>query len=347
MSPTIRDVASKASVSFQLAAAVLGRRKYAHASESTRKRIFSAAEELGYVPNASARILRGKASKILGVLIDSRSSESMFSFLAEFEQTADAFGYRILTAQAHDNPEKLMSSYSFLKQNGVDGIISLSHDYSQLGCRLDQRFPDDPKIVFVFNTDERNPSAVDIDIKSAIVTAAEHLRSRGYCKTALVLHGNSDPDKQPASCRKRMEGFRLGCPDGQVFFLPTSVNELNALEKESCRLLREKLIPGRFDSVISVNDLTAVILMNQLLSQGIRIPQDFGVVGCDDLPIGACYPVKLTTIGYDREKMARSVLQLMMDKIAGNIQPARVTFPMELIIRESTNRQSERERSVR
>ena len=259
MSPTIRDVASKASVSFQLAAAVLGRRKYAHASESTRKRIISAAQELGYVPNASARILRGKASKILGVLIDSRSSESMFSFLAELEQTADAFGYRILTAQAHDNPEKLMSSYSFLKQNGVDGIISLSHDYSQLGCRLDQRLPDDPKIIFVFNTDEQNPSAVDIDIKSAVISVSEHLRSRGYRKTALVLHGNSDPDRQPASCRKRMDGFRSSCPEGQVFFLSSSVNALNSIEKEASRLLREKLIPGRFDSVIAVSAVLTVL----------------------------------------------------------------------------------------
>ena len=119
------------------------------------------------------------------------------------------------------------------------------------------------------------------------------------------------------------------------------------METEFDQLIREKLIPGRFDSAVALNDLCAVVLMNRLTAAGIRIPQDFGVVGCDDLPIGACYPVKLTTLGYDRKKLARSVLQIMMDKIAGNIQPARVTFPMELIIRESTNRQSERERSVR
>ena len=340
MSPTIRDVASKASVSFQLAAAVLGGRKYAHASESTRKRIFSAAEELGYVPNASARILRGKASKILGVLIDSRSSETMFSFLAELEQTADALGYRILTAQAHDNPEKLMSSYSFLKQNGVDGIISLSHDYSQLGCRLDRRLKDDPKIVFVLNTDEQNPSAVDVDIKGGIITAAEHLRRQGYRKTALLLHGNSDQGKQPLSCRKRMEGFRLGCPGGEVFFLPTLNADLTAQEKGNRDLVREKLIPGGFDSAIAVNDLLAVILMNQLSLAGVRIPQDFGVVGCDNLPIGACYPVKLTTLHYDRKDIARNVLAILQDKISGKSSPVRMNIPVELIVRESTNKNS-------
>ena len=338
MAVTIRDVAAEAGVSFQLVAAVLGGKKYAHASAVTRAKIQDAAGKLGYVPNASARILRGDASKIIGVLIDSRAPESMYGILAEIELAADALGYRILTAQAHDNPEKLMQSYYSLKQNGVDGIISFSHDYSQLGCRLDQRLKDDPKIVFVLNTDEQNPSAVDVDIKNGIITAAEHLRRQGYRKTALLLHGNSDQGKQPLSCRKRMEGFRRGCPDGQVFFLPACVNELTAIEKEASRLLQEKLIPGRFDSVIAVNDLTAVILMNQLLSEGIRIPQDFGVVGCDDLPIGAYYPVKLTTLGYDREKMARSAMDILIRKIAGNTGPVRMNFPMELIVRESTNR---------
>jgi LacI family transcriptional regulator len=343
MAVTVRDVAAEAGVSFQLVAAVLGGKKYAHASASTREKIRESARKLGYVPNASARILRGDASRIIGVLIDSRAPESMYGVLAEIEQRADELGYRILSAQAHDNPDKLLQAYYSLKQNGVDGIISFSHDYSQLGCRLDQRLKDDPKIVFVLNTDEQNPSAVDVDIRSGIITAAGHLRSQGYRKTALLLHGNSDHDKQPLSCRKRMEGFRLGCPDGKVFFLPTLNADLTEQEKGIRDLVREKLIPGGFDSAISVNDLLAVVLMNQLIHEGVRIPQDFGVVGCDNLPIGACYPVKLTTLYYDRKDIARNVLAILQDKIAGNTAPVRVDLPVELIVRESTDKNSRKE----
>ena len=106
----------------------LGGKKYAHASASTREKIQESARKLGYVPNASARILRGDASRIIGVLIDSRAPESMYGVLAEIEQRADELGYRILSAQAHDNPDKLLQAYYSLKQNGVDGIISFSHD---------------------------------------------------------------------------------------------------------------------------------------------------------------------------------------------------------------------------
>lgn len=338
MAVTIRDVAAEAGVSFQLVAAVLGEKKYAHASASTREKIREAARKLGYVPNVSARILRGDASKIIGVLIDSRAPESMYGVLAEIELAADALGYRILTAQAHDNPEKLMQSYYSLKQNGVDGIISFSHDYSQFGCRLDQRLREDPKIVFVLNTDEQNPSAVDVDIRNGIIAAAGHLRSQGYRKTALLLDANSDPDKQTLSCKKRLDGFRFECPDGEVFFLPNLDSDLIGLEKATGKLVRGKLIPGRFDSAIAINDLLAVILMNQLSHEGIRIPQDFGVVGCDNLPIGMFYPVKLTTLHYDRKDIARNVLAILQDKISGKTSPVRMNLPLELIVRESTNK---------
>ena len=338
---TIKDVAAEAEVSFQLAAAVLNNKKYARASEATRKKIMEASKRLGYVPNISARILRGNASKVLGVLIDSRAPEAMYGILAEIELAADALGYRILTAQSHDQPEKLLQSYYALKQNGVDGIISFSHDYSQFGYHLDQRLQDDPKIVFVLNTDEKqNTSAVDIDIRNGIVAAVEHLRNQGYQKTALLLFGKSLKGL-PMGCRKRLEGFRMGCPDGEVFLLKTSVSDIQKLEKECLQLIRKKLVPGGFDSVIALNDLSAVVLMNQLMAEGFRIPQDYGVIGCDNLPISLCHPVKLTTLHYDRQRIAQTALNLLLEKIGRKPGVIRIDHPMELIIRESTEKNTD------
>ena len=139
MSPTIRDVADLANVSFQLVSAVLAGKKYARASESTRKRIFESAEKLGYVPSVSARILKGGESKVLGVLVDSRAPSVVHSLLAEIEHVADLQGYRLLVAQAHDNPEKLLASFHSLKQYGVDGILSLAHDYPLLSGKLREK----------------------------------------------------------------------------------------------------------------------------------------------------------------------------------------------------------------
>ncbi|MBQ7207934.1 MAG: LacI family DNA-binding transcriptional regulator [Lentisphaeria bacterium] len=335
MAPTIRDVALKAGVSFQLAAAVLGGKTYARAAEPTRRKIFSAARELGYVPNVSARILRGNASKIIGVLIDSRAPESMYRNLAEVEQAADRLGYRILTAQAHDNPEKLLDAYRSLRQNGVDGIVSFAHDYSQLNCHLDARLKDDPKIVFVFNAGQPGCSSVDVDIVGAMTSAVAHLRANGYRKPALVLEERSD--RRTLSRQRRIDGFTRACPEGMILY-PERGNGADGLAAGCRNLVREVLIPRQFDAVIAQNDNLAAVLMKQLLSAGIRIPQDFGLIGWDNLLIGECLPVTLTSLYCDEKKVASSILKILLEKIAGDPEPVRVEFPMELVIRESSSR---------
>ena len=334
---TIRDVAAKAGVSFQLVSTVLGNKKYARASEATRKKIMDAVRDLGYVPNVSARVLRGDPSRIIGVLIDSRAPEALYGVLAEIEQAADELGYRILSAQAHDDPEKLLSAYRSLKQNGVDGILSFSHDYAQLNCHLDHQLRDDPKIVYVLNAPEGIGSSVDVDYLGGMTLAADHLRKNGYRKTALILLGGR-LENLPSSCSRRLSGFRTACPQGEVILLKSSLNDMTALEKEFRSLVRRKIIPGAFDSAIVQNDNFAAILMRHLLEAGVRIPGDFGLIGWDNLLIAECLPVPLTSLSYDRKELARTVLDILLKKINGNTEPVRTLFPMKLTPRESSRK---------
>lgn len=62
-----------------------------------------------------------------------------------------------------------------------------------------------------------------------------------------------------------------------------------------------------------------------------------------NLPIGACYPVKLTTLHYDRKDIARNVLAILQDKISGKSSPVRMNIPVKLIVRESTDKNSGKE----
>ena len=337
MFPTIRDVASRANVSFQLASGVLGHRSYVYASEATRKRIFEAAEELGYVPNTSARILRGGASKILGVLIDSRAPEVFYGILAEIEQAADKLGYRILSAQAHDNPEKLMTAYQSLRQNGVDGIISFVNDYPQLDCRLEPLLKNDPKIVSALNAGDNSPASVVVDIESGIAAAVQHLRERGYRKPALLLALPNRDGHLSFNCWRRLETFKTACPEGDALLLNAKTDPSDLFAQ--CRTaIRRKLLPGGFDSVIAQNDNLAAILMRQLLTEGIRIPDDFGLVGWDNLLIAECLPVSLTSLGCDWKNVAENVLKTLMKRMEGDRSTVKIRIPMSLIPRESTKK---------
>jgi len=335
--PTIRDVAGRAGVSFQLAAAVLGGKKYARAAEVTRKKITDAARDLGYVPNVSARVLRGDPSRLLGVLIDSRAPESMFSVLAELEQAAAEKGYRILIAQAHDNTGMLIQTCRSLRQNGVDGVISFSHDYAQLGWQLASELKDDTGIVYVLNAPEGIGSSVDVDYSRGLKLAVNHLRKNGYRRTALILQG-SRIENLPRSCARRLSGFQLACPEGEVILLKSPLNDLTALKKEFRSLVQKKLLPGPFDSAIVENDILAALLMKSLLARSIRIPRDFGLIGFDNLPIGECLPVNLSSLYYDKKALACTALDILLKKIDGNADPVRMLLPMKLISRESSGK---------
>ena len=94
------------------------------------------------------------------------------------------------------------------------------------------------------------------------------------------------------------------------------------------------------DAIIAQNDNLAAILMKELLAEGIRIPQDFGLIGFDNLMIGQCLPVPLSSLYYDRKELSDSVLKILLDKINGNIEPVQINCQMKFIPRESTSKKS-------
>ena len=340
---TLSDIANLAGVSKAAAGKVLnGSRSHIRVGRQTRERILEAARRLNYQPNVAASILAGGKSRLIGVLIDSRAPGSMYDVLAEVEHAADLLGYRILVAQAHDNPEKHLQAYYSLKQIGVDGIISFSHDYPELDSdfRLVRRLKDDPKIVFVRNILDPDVSAVDVDFHPGMKRAMDHLAANGYRKTALLLIRPASK-KLSVSCHRRIEAF-LGCrPEGEVLYLEKPEEDVSSLEKECARLIREKLLPGEFDSIIAVNDNLAILMMRALLAQGIRIPQDFGLVGFNNLPIDESLPITLSSLYYDRKELAESAFRILLDKIAGKTEPVRTLCEMKFAPRESSSKKKD------
>ena len=341
MSPTIRDVADLANVSFQLVSAVLAGKKYARASESTRKRIFESAEKLGYVPSVSARILKGGESKVLGVLVDSRAPSVVHSLLAEIEHVADLQGYRLLVAQAHDNPEKLLASFHSLKQYVVDCILSLAHDYPLLSGKLREKLLKEKNLVFVLNTEGEESCAVDVDIEEAMARAVKHLRTQQYRKAALLITRDEKKlEALSASCRKRVEGFRKCVPEGRILFVPDITLNEEAARKVCRRLAEKDLEKESIDCVIAQNDYMAALLMKELLQCGKKIPQEVGVIGWDNLFIGECTAVTLTTFHYDRKELAECAVQKLLSRIRGEEECGKICLKLKMTVRESTQRNS-------
>ena len=344
MSVTIRDVAERAHVSFQLVSAVLGGKRYARASAATRERIAQAVRELGYSANVSARILRGGASGVIGVLIDSEAPDATFLLLSELEHAAAVRGYRILITESHDSPAELVKAYHSFKQNAVDGIISLANDYPGIQPRMDEVLREEKKLLFVCGIRNRDCSWVDVDIADAIVKAVAHLRKEGCRNIAFLCHEQAPPS---ISIQQRISGFRSVLPEGPVLCLPQMLRiSLESILPHARALVRNKIVKQGIDGVIAQNDYYAALLEKELLRAGFHVPGDVAVVGCDNLPLCHCMPVSLSSISFDRDKMAEKCMEIILELIHGNPGPLHATFQPHLIIRESSRRKSLKKRSA-
>lgn len=90
-------------------------------------------------------------------------------------------------------------------------------------------------------------------------------------------------------------------------------------------------------ALVVANDLMALGAMQELKTNGIRIPQDISIVGLDDIAFAALSEPPLTTICSPRVEMGRRAIEALMTSIKiPNQRGMEIRIPTYLIIREST-----------
>jgi LacI family transcriptional regulator len=75
----------------------------------------------------------------------------------------------------------------------------------------------------------------------------------------------------------------------------------------------------------------------ELLTRGLRVPEDVAVVGFDDLPIGNSFTIGVTSYAYPAEGMAEQAVRLLRERRQDPTRPPiKVVVPGRLIVRAST-----------
>jgi len=120
--PTMSDVAKRAGVALSTVSYALNGTR--PVSTETRKRIFTAMDELGYRPHALARGLASKRSRIIALLFPTPERGLGFTELEFVTSAANAArdsGYNLLlwSSEIHDQDEM----YHLTRQGLVDGVV--------------------------------------------------------------------------------------------------------------------------------------------------------------------------------------------------------------------------------
>lgn len=320
---TLADVAARAGVSTALVSIVM--RDLPGASPANRTRIWQAATELGYRPDARARLLRSNRSKLIGVVF---TVEQAFhaDIVTGLYSAADNVGYELaLSAVTPARGER--QAVSSLLTDRCEALVLIgpqtpAAQIAELASRA-------PVVVLARAVRDRAVDVIRNDDAAGIHQAVDHLVAQGHRRIAHIDGGRAPGATerrnayQTALRRHGLTDMRLA-PGG-----PT--------EGPGAEAARTLLTSPRPTAVLAFNDRTAAGAMDTFHRAGLNVPADMSVVGYDDSHLARQTHLNLTTVAQDVAQMAELAIQRAVDRANGvTVRHREIILQPHLVSRETT-----------
>jgi DNA-binding LacI/PurR family transcriptional regulator len=328
---TLADVAARAGVSRATASRALAHDH--RISPATRAAVHAAAEALEYVPNAAARSLRARRTRILGLLLPDLGDPVHGQVAAGFELEAAEHGYTVVFVAGFNVPAAERRALTLFTEHGTDGVVIVSSVLEPREAVSRSRTVPlvmvQPDHRGVLGDPGRLPAGtIRFDDASGVTQAIRHLVERGYRDVAYLGAGAGVSN----SLRLRAAETALR----EVADLPLQACAVAADAWRAPAGLRAAL-PGRLpEAVLCYDDKLALALLDGLRQEGLGVPHDIAVVGIDDIPFATLSNPRLTTIATPTHQMGRRAARVLARAIVGEALPPPRTLPVELVVREST-----------
>ncbi len=328
----LKDIAQAAGVSVMTVSKALNDAPDISATKKTQIKLL--AQQMGYVPDSGAQVLRTRRTKLFGIVVSSLQSPILARVVLAIEERAYEMGHDVLLGQTLDIPEREEACVQRFLARRVDGffiapVYRMATEvriYQQL---LARRVP----TVLLGHAAPfcQNFATVETDDLQASYNATQHLIKSGHKRIAFL----TGPILMP-STRERLEGYRralresgLELDDKLVFQAGRTIEDG---AKAALQMINESCDAT---AVQAVNDQVAVGCADALLKQGLKIPQDLSVVGFGDLLVGEYFSVPLTTLHQPKFRLGSAAVEVMTQLLRGQ-KPENRRLPADLVVRASS-----------
>ncbi len=327
MAITLKDVALRAGVS--TSAVSRSFTEGASVSPETRRRVEKAAGELGYSPSLIARSLTTKRTKLIGLVANNFQNPVFLQVFDMFTRELQRRGYRPLLVNLTDetDPHK---SLSLLRQYDVDGVIiatsTLPADFASAYRRAG--IP----VIHTFGKYDETAAihVVGIDNQASGSMAAQTLHDRGY-RQVSVLGG----PESATSTRDRLAGFRRRSEELGLELVSVGFADSYTYEAGKAGMV-EMLQGPAMQAVFCGDDLICMGAMDAARARGLRIPEDIGFLGFNDMTMSAWDAYDLTTVHQPVNDIVLSSVELVVGAVENpNRSPELRLFPCNIVERKS------------
>ena len=335
--PTIRDVADQAGVHPSTVSRVFSGN--AKISDETRARVLSAAQQLGFQPNAIARSLSVRRTETIAAVVphvfQGYFEDAFFpQVMSGLLDAAYPRGFRILLSGSNSHADEITQMFQILGSRQADGIVVLSTrlDVDTVGALRRQSTP---FVILGRPVAEYSDICwVDTDSERYTAECVRYLINLGHQRIAYV---GGDPEV--AVTRERQAGYQRAMDEAGLPVNPNWIVYGYFAENGGYRAVHHikeigETMPTAF---YAANDLMAIGVMRALRELDLCVPTDVSVIGTNDAPEAKHIFPALTTLRVPYAKMATKAAELLIDAILSD-EPAtgKAYIPSRLIVRDST-----------
>jgi DNA-binding LacI/PurR family transcriptional regulator len=309
MNYTMKDVARAGKVSLGTVSNVLN--NVPTVTEKNRKKVLEAIRQLQYSPNYTARALKTRRSRCVGLIVPDINNPFYAEFSRGVEDSLQALGYNLFLCNSDRNSEKERRYMDALLEKMVDGLILCKthlplEDISYFSARY--------SIVLVdTGTAERDIvcDIVKVDDYSGVTKALEYLWRFNHRKIAMIA-GTRDSLSSADRVRSYHDFF---ASKGQGVS-GASITFGNYDWHSGYECTRKILDGGSLPTaILAANDLMAIGAMKAVQERGLTVPADVSVMGYDDIDIASLCTPALTTVRQPKYQMGESSVQRLLDRI--------------------------------
>lgn len=352
---TAKDVAERAGVSRAAVSMILNQYSNIHFSEETRARVLKACHELGYkVPEKKKPVSVGKRT-ILAVC-PSYENYDYSRVLNEVQIYAKKQNYHIVSINTFRDVNTEAAIPELCEAMSVAGVIFL---YNPRNSEMIRALVKQLPVVQIYDkAADPGQDVVELDNFKVGELMAAHLLELGHRHIAATV-----PSLGPSHIgrKRRIEGaknaYRMAGLDPDEYLHVYSAdqeddmiigrgdNSYDSGFHIAGRLLDENTPITAF---LANNDMAAYGIMDAICERGKRIPQDYSVIGCDNLMVSNFRRISLTTVEPYSVQRAREAVGIIIRKIEHRSDEARdeetpegvirVAYAPRLIRRDSTGK---------
>ncbi|MGE8078958.1 LacI family DNA-binding transcriptional regulator [Peribacillus loiseleuriae] len=319
---SIKDIAKQAGVSISTVSYALnGSSKI---TEATTARIQEIAKELNYVPNAAARSLKKRETKIIGAFLMANYNGNFWGPLLQgINDTLNNTDYELIVCNG-------IKSHRFLPEQVIDGAVVLDWsfsdeeliNYANLGCKL---------VVLDRELDHPNINRVILDNTTGSTLAVNYVLEKGHRKLYIVTGPEISYD-----ATQRLQAVRQTVKHYDNIQYQEIIGDFSKPSgaHAAARIVQEYKEPV---AVFCLNDEMAIGMYDYLSATTYQVGKHIHIIGFDNIEMSQYIMPNLATIDYSKHKWgavaAENLLKLIANKPVSNM-----TLDVSLIKRESAQK---------